>query len=214
MCLLCLYMWPACHCPPSSVLQGAYSLRSLAALGPLRHSLRCTSLHMLSRACAALAPCRAFPQNSLYCFDNWGAQLVDFISEQVQAPAYIICNSVGGEGCEGLLQPGAWCLPQLDACCTWHFVCMLSCGVMWVWCECTCWHALHRQRARSKAICVSAASTWQVAGVRADCTCHHLLLHRQQQQQRHRLPGAYMPPHHGTTCSLTHPFLRHHHVQA
>ncbi|GIL72233.1 hypothetical protein Vretimale_293 [Volvox reticuliferus] len=39
---------------------------------------------------------RSAPTNTLYCFDNWGNQLVDFIRERVEEPAFIVCNSVGG----------------------------------------------------------------------------------------------------------------------
>jgi pimeloyl-ACP methyl ester carboxylesterase len=36
------------------------------------------------------------PSNSIYNFDNWGQQLVDFTEQVIGAPAYISCNSVGG----------------------------------------------------------------------------------------------------------------------
>lgn len=39
---------------------------------------------------------RQFPPNELYCFETWAAQVLDFIQEKVQAPAFLICNSVGG----------------------------------------------------------------------------------------------------------------------
>lgn len=39
---------------------------------------------------------REAPQNTIYCFDNWGHQIVDFIKEQVGGPAFVITNSVGG----------------------------------------------------------------------------------------------------------------------
>ncbi|KAG2483999.1 hypothetical protein HYH03_017166 [Edaphochlamys debaryana] len=39
---------------------------------------------------------KSAPQNTIYSFDNWGQQLVDFIAEEVRAPTAIICNSVGG----------------------------------------------------------------------------------------------------------------------
>ncbi|WIA19379.1 hypothetical protein OEZ85_004004 [Tetradesmus obliquus] len=39
---------------------------------------------------------RQAPPNSIYNFDNWGQQLVDFTEQVIGAPAYISCNSVGG----------------------------------------------------------------------------------------------------------------------
>ena len=39
---------------------------------------------------------RQFPPNELYCFETWAAQVLDFIREKVQAPAFLVCNSVGG----------------------------------------------------------------------------------------------------------------------
>ncbi|EFJ52272.1 hypothetical protein VOLCADRAFT_55777, partial [Volvox carteri f. nagariensis] len=39
---------------------------------------------------------RSAPPNSLYCFDNWGEQLTDFIQQKVGEPAFVVCNSVGG----------------------------------------------------------------------------------------------------------------------
>ncbi|KAF5833880.1 Alpha/Beta hydrolase protein, partial [Dunaliella salina] len=39
---------------------------------------------------------RLAPTNSIYNFEVWGAQLVDFIQEIVQKPSFIITNSVGG----------------------------------------------------------------------------------------------------------------------
>ncbi len=35
--------------------------------------------------------------NSLYTFETWGQQLLDFIEQKMGAePTFIICNSVGG----------------------------------------------------------------------------------------------------------------------
>lgn len=56
---------------------------------------------------------RQAPPNSIYCFPNWGHQLVDFIKEEVKSPAFIITNSVGG-GC-------VWCV---------LLVCFDACGVV------------------------------------------------------------------------------------
>lgn len=39
---------------------------------------------------------RQSPPNSLYCFETWGQQLVDFIDEVVGEKAVVACNSVGG----------------------------------------------------------------------------------------------------------------------
>ena len=35
--------------------------------------------------------------NELYNFETWGRQLSAFIEEVVGEPAFLICNSVGGE---------------------------------------------------------------------------------------------------------------------
>lgn len=53
---------------------------------------------------------REAPQNTIYCFDNWGKQIVDFIKEQVGGPAFVITNSVGGTQVCMVhhLQAGAW----------------------------------------------------------------------------------------------------------
>jgi hypothetical protein len=40
---------------------------------------------------------RGAPSNSIYNFDTWGQQLVDFTEQVITAPAYISSNSVGGE---------------------------------------------------------------------------------------------------------------------
>lgn len=40
---------------------------------------------------------RLAPPNSIYCFDNWGYQLVDFIKEVIGSEATLSSNSVGGE---------------------------------------------------------------------------------------------------------------------
>lgn len=48
---------------------------------------------------------RQAPPNSIYNFDNWGQQLVDFTEQVIGAPAYISCNSVGGAR-SGLLMAG------------------------------------------------------------------------------------------------------------
>lgn len=39
---------------------------------------------------------RLAPPNSIYCFENWGQQLVDFIEDKIGADTAIIANSVGG----------------------------------------------------------------------------------------------------------------------
>ena len=40
--------------------------------------------------------CSAYPPRSLYTFDNWARQLLDFMDEVVGEPAFLITNSVGG----------------------------------------------------------------------------------------------------------------------
>lgn len=48
--------------------------------------------------------CRSLQPNALYNFETWGDQILDFIEEKVGQPAFLICNSVGGEAlrsCKG-----------------------------------------------------------------------------------------------------------------
>jgi pimeloyl-ACP methyl ester carboxylesterase len=40
---------------------------------------------------------RDFPEGSLYTFETWAQQLLDFCEEFTGGPAFMICNSVGGE---------------------------------------------------------------------------------------------------------------------
>ncbi len=41
--------------------------------------------------------CRDHLPNSLYTFETWGQQLLDFVEQKMGAePTFIICNSVGG----------------------------------------------------------------------------------------------------------------------
>ena len=47
--------------------------------------------------------CRQYDVNALYNFETWGRQLSAFIAEIVGEPAFLICNSVGGEPSEQLL---------------------------------------------------------------------------------------------------------------
>ena len=50
--------------------------------------------------CMLLEPvlmCRQYETNELYNFETWGRQLSAFIDEVVGEPAFLICNSVGGE---------------------------------------------------------------------------------------------------------------------
>ncbi|KAI8464386.1 MAG: Alpha/Beta hydrolase protein [Monoraphidium minutum] len=39
---------------------------------------------------------KSAPPNSIYCFETWGRQLVDFIDQEIAAETTIIANSVGG----------------------------------------------------------------------------------------------------------------------
>lgn len=39
---------------------------------------------------------RALPPNTLYTFETWGRQVLDFLSDVVNDRAFLICNSVGG----------------------------------------------------------------------------------------------------------------------
>lgn len=41
--------------------------------------------------------CRDFAPNGLYNFETWGQQLADFIDQIIGEPAFLLCNSVGGE---------------------------------------------------------------------------------------------------------------------
>lgn len=46
--------------------------------------------------------CRQYEVNELYNFETWGRQLSAFIEEVVKEPAFLICNSVGGNACSML----------------------------------------------------------------------------------------------------------------
>jgi hypothetical protein len=37
------------------------------------------------------------PPNSIYTFETWGSQVLDFLSDVVKDRAFLICNSVGGK---------------------------------------------------------------------------------------------------------------------
>lgn len=50
---------------------------------------------------------RLFPRNELYCFETWAAQVLGFVREVVGAPAFLICNSVGGAARRGVAAAGA-----------------------------------------------------------------------------------------------------------
>lgn len=64
-----------------------------------RQAAHCTQLTAhASHPCPILRPLRSAPPNSIYCFENWGNQLVDFIEEKIQESTTIVANSVGGEG--------------------------------------------------------------------------------------------------------------------
>lgn len=39
---------------------------------------------------------KALPPNTLYTFETWGRQVLDFLSDVVNDRAFLICNSVGG----------------------------------------------------------------------------------------------------------------------
>lgn len=55
---------------------------------------------------------KAAPPNSIYNFENFGDQLVDFIKERIGSePTFVICNSVGGEhaGMHGVGNSGTLC---------------------------------------------------------------------------------------------------------
>lgn len=41
--------------------------------------------------------CREHPANSLYTFEVWGAQLLDFIEQKIGQPTFLLTNSVGGD---------------------------------------------------------------------------------------------------------------------
>lgn len=40
--------------------------------------------------------CRQYEVNELYNFETWGRQLSAFVEDVVKEPAFLICNSVGG----------------------------------------------------------------------------------------------------------------------
>lgn len=39
---------------------------------------------------------RDYPVNSIYNFENWADQTVEFVRDVVKSPTYLVCNSVGG----------------------------------------------------------------------------------------------------------------------
>ena len=54
--------------------------------------------------------------NTIYCFETWGHQILDFIDAFIGEPAFVITNSVGGAClaalCSTLLiRATAWILP-------------------------------------------------------------------------------------------------------
>jgi hypothetical protein len=60
-------------------------------------SARAVSIDLLGYGYSDKPDPRDFPTNSLYCFETWGAQLLDFIDWRFGGePAFIITNSVGG----------------------------------------------------------------------------------------------------------------------
>jgi hypothetical protein len=67
----------------------------------------CARLGWAQRSADALARRRLFPRNELYCFETWAAQVLDFVREVVGAPAFLICNSVGGAERRGPAAAGA-----------------------------------------------------------------------------------------------------------
>lgn len=46
--------------------------------------------------------------NELYCFETWGQQALDFLEAFVGEPAFIVCNSVGGDDLKGKCCDLAW----------------------------------------------------------------------------------------------------------
>lgn len=48
--------------------------------------------------------------NTVYSFEVWGQQLLDFIEQKIGEPTFIITNSVGGEARHPVLQ-GFICAP-------------------------------------------------------------------------------------------------------
>jgi hypothetical protein len=46
--------------------------------------------------CVGCTWCRAAAPGSLYTFEVWGKQLLDFIDEVISEPTFLVSNSVGG----------------------------------------------------------------------------------------------------------------------
>ena len=46
-----------------------------------------------------LCMCRSAERNTIYCFETWAQQILDFIDEFIGEPAFVVTNSVGG-ACE------------------------------------------------------------------------------------------------------------------
>jgi pimeloyl-ACP methyl ester carboxylesterase len=74
-------------------------------------SARAVSIDLLGYGYSDKPDPRDFPTNSLYCFETWGAQLLDFIDWRFGGePAFIITNSVGGACNVGWPHPMPHCL--------------------------------------------------------------------------------------------------------
>lgn len=65
-------------------------------LPELGRSCRVYAIDLLGYGYSDKPDPRAAPANSLYNFENWGAQAVDFIQQVIGTPAVCVCNSVGG----------------------------------------------------------------------------------------------------------------------
>jgi hypothetical protein len=59
-------------------------------------SMLCKVGQLSACQCVGCTRCRAAEPGSLYTFEVWGKQLLDFIDEVIGEPTFLVSNSVGG----------------------------------------------------------------------------------------------------------------------
>ncbi|KAG0556441.1 hypothetical protein KC19_11G054300 [Ceratodon purpureus] len=62
----------------------------------LAKSHRVYAIDLLGYGFSSKPSPRNMPPNTLYTFETWGSQILDFLSDVVHDRAFLICNSVGG----------------------------------------------------------------------------------------------------------------------
>ena len=86
----------------TNLIQSEGSAVFPCCISPLAASLNCTvsalrQEFLFSQDIHVQPVCRDFAPNGLYNFETWGQQLADFIDQVIGEPAFLLCNSVGGE---------------------------------------------------------------------------------------------------------------------